>query len=108
MVVGGGDGRRRRRRARALPAAAALDPADLEAEALRRADVVVLALRDVEEVRERIAMDALAPAAVREDLRVGLVGPDTSAVMRSSNGSPSVRLMCSSAQLSAFVSATSR
>src|SRR5258708_2488472 len=61
-----------RRSAKTLLPLAALDPADLVAKRPRDADVVVLALRHVQDFVLSVAMRRLASAIVREELRIGL------------------------------------
>src|SRR5690606_31756433 len=63
-----------RLRAGALLAVPAFNPAHGEAETLRNADIVVLALCDMQEVLQAIAVHAAAPERVGKDARIGLAG----------------------------------
>lgn len=71
MIVRPRDLGRLRRAAGASLALPPLDPADVVAQLLGDADVVILALRDMEMVAELEAVWALAAARVGEELGVG-------------------------------------
>lgn len=76
VMVRCGDLSWRRGGAPAFVAAAALDLADLVAQALGHRDVVVLALGHMQDVGQNVAMDALPTPAVVEHSWTGLVHPD--------------------------------
>jgi hypothetical protein len=76
---------------------APFDPADGVAEPFGDADIVILALRDVQDVLKNEAVDAEAPAHEAKEIGSGFSHRASSTVTVSWKGSPRLRAMCSSA-----------